>query len=419
MSWIDRLFRRPPKYSGYAPTLSGFAPAFPQFGTNIYASDVVQQALACIVDEMKKLNPTHVRIIGNDPTPVRGNVQDVLDNPNEFMTKSEFIEKTTWLLLLNYNAFIIPVYRTWVDENTGAERRIYEALYPIKPEEVDFIQDPTGELFCRFRFWNGFETTLAYKDVIHWRKNYSLNQYMGGNELGQPDHGPILETLQLNHDLLKGVAKAMHASYAINGVVKYNTVIDKGKTEAALAEMEEKLRKSESGFLPLDLKADFTPLQRSSSVVDPATLAFIDSKILRTWGVPLSILEGDFTKEQYEAFYQKTLEPLIVSLSQAMTKKIFTSREKSFGNKIELYPKDLIFMTVSQTLEMINILSPTGGLFENEKRVALGLRPLPELEGQRLMSLNWIDASKADQYQIGEVNVDVVDEAKQETITEV
>ena len=419
MSWIDRLFRRPPKYSGYAPTLSGFAPAFPQFGTNIYASDVVQQALACIVDEMKKLNPTHVRIIGNDPTPVRGNVQDVLDNPNEFMTKSEFIEKTTWLLLLNYNAFIIPVYRTWVDENTGAERRIYEALYPIKPEEVDFIQDPTGELFCRFRFWNGFETTLAYKDVIHWRKNYSLNQYMGGNELGQPDHGPILETLQLNHDLLKGVAKAMHASYAINGVVKYNTVIDKGKTEAALAEMEEKLRKSESGFLPLDLKADFTPLQRSSSVVDPATLAFIDSKILRNWGVPLSILEGDFTKEQYEAFYQKTLEPLIVSLSQAMTKKIFTSREKSFGNKIELYPKDLIFMTVSQTLEMINILSPTGGLFENEKRVALGLRPLPELEGQRLMSLNWIDASKADQYQIGEVNVDVVDEAKQETITEV
>lgn len=419
MSWIDKLFRRPPKNSGYAPTLSGFAPVFPQFGNNIYASDVVQQALACIVEEIKKLNPTHIRMEGNDPTPVRGNVQDVLDNPNEFMTKAEFLEKTTWLLLLNYNAFIIPVYKTWVDPTTGAERRRYEALYPIKPEEVDFIQDAAGELFCRFRFWNGFETTLAYSDVIHWRKNYSLNQYMGGNELGQPDHGPILETLQLNNDLLKGVAKAMRASYAINGVVKYNTVLDKGKTEAALAEMEEKLRKSESGFLPLDLKADFTPLQRSSSVVDPSTLTFIDSKILRNWGVPLAILEGDFTKEQYEAFYQKTLEPLIVSLSQAMTKKIFTPREKSFGNKIELYPKDLIFMTVSQTLEMINILSPTGGLFENEKRVALGLRPLPELEGKRLMSLNWIDASNADEYQIGTVNVDVVDEAKEETITEV
>ena len=73
-------------------------------------------------------------------------------------------------------------------------------------------------------------------------------------------------------------------------------------------------------------------------------------------------------------------------------------------------------MTVQQTLEMINILSPTGALFENEKRVALGLRPLPELEGKRLMSLNWVDADKANQYQMGKINVDVVDENKEEEV---
>lgn len=101
-----------------------------------------------------------------------------------------------------------------------------------------------------------------------------------------------------------------------------------------------------------------------------------------------------------------------MAISQAFTKKVFTSREKAFGNKIELYPKDLIFMTMSQTLEMIRELSPTGALFENEKRVALGLRPLPELEGKRYMSLNWIDANNANKYQVGEdanVNVDIID----------
>ena len=63
------------------------------------------------------------------------------------------------------------------------------------------------------------------------------------------------------------------------------------------------------------------------------------------------------------------------------------------------------------------MLSPTGALFENEKRVALGLQPLPELEGKRFMSLNWIDANNANQYQVGKnenVNVDIVDEEKQE-----
>lgn len=417
MSWIDRLFRRAPKDRKFAPTFDGYAPIFSQFGTDIYASDVVQQALKCIVDEMKKLNPTHVRYNGADPVPVKGSTfQDVLDNPNQLMTTSEFIEKLVYLLLMNYNAFIIPTYYTWVDENTGQERRYYEALYPINPTQVDFIEDESGRLFVTFMFWNGYTTTIPYDDVIHVRYNYSLNEYMGGNRFGQPDHQALLGTLELNHQLLQGIAKAMKASYAVNGVVKYNTLLDDGKTEAALKELEKKLRNSESGFLPLDLKAEFTPLQHTSALVDKPTLEFIDSKILRTWGVPLDILTGDYNKEQYEAFYQKTLEPLILAISQAFTKKMFTTRERAFGNRIELYPKELIFLSMSQTLEMINILAPTGGMFENEKRTALGLRPLPELEGKRFMSLNWIDANNADQYQVGNVNVDVIDENKTESV---
>ena len=411
---FDKLFHKEPKTSKFAPTLDGFVPIYTQFGTNIYASDVVQQALKCIVDEMKKLNPTHVRYKGSDPVPIKSTLQDVLENPNPLMTTSEFLEKISWLLLMNYNAFVIPTFYTWKDEKTGEERRYYEALYPINPTQVDFIEDAGGRLFVKFLFWNGFDTTVPYDDVIHIRYNYSVNQYMGGNELGQPDHQALLKTLQLNEQLLQGVAKAMNASYAVNGVVKYNTYLDDSKVQAQLAELEKKLANSQSGFLPLDLKAEFTPLERKTQIVNEQTLKFIDEKILRNFGVPLSMLTGDFTKEQYEAFYQKTLEPLVVAISQAFTKKVFTSREKAFGNRVELYPKELIFMTVTQTLEMINILSPTGGLFENEKRVALGLKPLPELEGKRYMSLNWIDAADASQYQTGkDVNVDVVDEEKE------
>lgn len=414
MSWLTNLISKVFKNWRYAPTLSGWAPVYSQYGTNIYSSDVVQQALKCIVDEMKKLNPTHIRMNGNDPVPVKGDMQDILENPNPLMTTSEFLEKTIWLLLLNYNAFIIPTFYRWRDKN-GVEHRKYEALYPIKPVQVDFIQDASGTLYCRFIFGNGEESTIPYENVIHLKYNYSVNEFMGGNEFGQPDHDALRSTLELNAELLKGVAKAMKASYAVNGVVKYNTLIDDGKTEAALAKLEQKLQNSESGFLPLDLKAEFTPLEHKSAIVDGTTLKFIDEKILRNWGVPLAILTGDYTKEQYEAFYQKTLEPLALSISQAFTKKLFTDRERSFGNRIELYPKDLIFMTVGQTLEMINILAPTGALFENEKRAALGLRPLPELEGKRYMSLNWIDANSANEYQIGRENIDVIDEDENTT----
>ena len=419
MGLFDKLFKRSPKQVKFAPSLDGWSPIFGMFGDNIYCSDVVQQAVKCIVDEMKKLNPLHIRYIGNDPSPVRDStVQSVLNNPNPLMTTSEFLEKTMWLLMLNYNAFIIPTYYVWTDEKTGQERRYYEALYPIKPSQVDFIEDATGRLYVKFWFWNGDQTTLPYDDVIHLKVNYSVNDYMGGNEAGQPDHEALLKTLELNKTLLDGVAKAMKASYAVNGVFKYNTVMDDGRMEAALADFEKKLQNNQSGFLPIDLKADFTPLEHKSELVDEPTLKFIDEKILRNWGVPLDILTGDYSKETYESFYQKTLEPLIKSLSEAFTKKLFTQREKAYGNRVEFFPKDLIFMSINQKIEMVNLLAPTGAVFENEKRAIFGLMPLPELEGKRYMSLNWIDANNADQYQVGKINVDVVDENKQESITE-
>ncbi len=415
MGWLDKLFRKSPKDTKFAQTMDGFLPIYTQFGTNIYASDVVQQALKCIVDEMKKLKPTHIRYNGNDPVPVIGNVQDVLNSPNQLMTTNEFIEKIVWQLLMNYNAFVIPTYYTWVDKKTGVERRYYDSLYPINPTQVDFIEDASGRLFVKFWFWNGYTTTVPYDDVMHIRYNYSINQYMGGNEMGQPDHTALLGTLDLNNTLLQGIAKAMNSSYAVNGIVKYNTMLDDGSTEANVRELEKKLRNSESGLLPLDLKAEFTPLPRDIKLVDEATLKFIDEKILRNWGIPLDILTGDYTKEQYEAFYQKTLEPIITAMSQAFTKKMFTSREKAFGNQIKFYPKDLIFMTTSQKLELVNMLAPTGAMFENEKRTMFGLVPLPELEGKRYMSLNWVDAEMANQYQLGKVGnvkMEVIDKTE-------
>ena len=416
MSWLSNLFKKGPKNVTFAPGMNGFAPIFTQFGTDVYASDVVQQCIKCIVDELKKLNPLHIRQKGNDPKPVSGNIQDILDCPNSVMTTSELIEKTMWMLLLNYNAFIIPTFVSWLDDE-GEEHRRYEALYPINPIQVDFIEEvPTGRLFVKFMFRDGTTTTYPYSDVIHLKYNYSINPYMGGNEMGQPDHRGLQQTLELNKKLLDGVAKAMNASYSVNAVMKYNTLMDEKKMAVAIQEMEERMNNGESGILPIDLKSDFIPIPKSIELVDKDTLEFVDSKILRNWGVPLPILTGDYTVEQYNSFYQKCLEPIIISFSQALTKKMFTRREISFGNKIKLYPRDLIFLSPEQTLEMIKEFSPTGTIFENEKRSFMGLMPLPELEGKRYMSLNWIDAQNAAQYQVGkpdEVNLDIVDKTEE------
>ncbi len=385
----------------YAGALNGSSPIFSQFGDDIFASDVVQQAVNCIVSELKKLRVEHIKKIGNDIVPANSSLQTVLNNPNPLMTMSDFIEIIYWQLAINYNSFIIPIYYEWEDKGSGSIRRKYEGLYPIQPAQVDFIEDASKTLFVKFRFANGEEYIIKHSDVIHLKTHYSVNQYMGGGENGQPDNTALIKMLNINHQLLQGVGAAMKASYAVNGVVKYKSLMDGGKTEAALKELESKLKKSESGFLALDWGSEYIPIKKELKLVDADTLKFIDEKILRHFGVPLPILTGDFTKEQYEAFYQKTIEPLVISFSQEFTKVLFTKGEKATGNRIEFYPEDLIFMSIDQRIQMIKELSPTGALFENEKRVAFGLRPVKELEGKRYMSLNWIDANRANEYQVG------------------
>lgn len=402
MSWFSGIFKKKvSKKMNYAAMLSGYTPIFSQFGDDIYASDVVMQAVSCIVDEMKKLTPVHVRYDGDDPVPINDDIQWVLDNPNPLMTKSDLIEKTMWMLIRHYNAFIIPVYDVWVDEK-GNERRKYRALYPVQPQNVTFIEDAGGDLYIKMDFANNYSTTLPYADIIHLKWRYSSNEFMGGDETGNPNHRSLLKTLEINNDLLNGVGKAMKSSFAVNGVIKYQTLMDDGQTEAAIKELEQKLRSGESGFLPLDLKADFIPLNRNVQLVDPDTLKFIDEKILRTWGVSLPILTGDYTKEQYEAFYQKVIEPFICTWTDAFTRALFTDRRRQIGNKVVFYPKKLIFMSTDQTIEMSRILGDRGSLYENEMRTFFGLRPLPELVGVRMQSLNYVNVEIAGQYQVGQ-----------------
>ena len=291
----------------------------------------------------------------------------------------------------NYNSFVYI-------ERDGSGK--ITALYPVSPTQVTFLEQ-RGELYVEMLFKNGYQYTLPYASFIHIRTHYGVNDLMGGDQFGQPDNKALLDTLELNKTLLDGVRKSLKSSFAINAIVKYNTMLDDGKIEAEIRDFEQKLQNSQSGILGVDNKAEVTQFERKLALVDEPTLKFIDEKILRHFGVPLEILRGDYTVEQYQAFYQKTLEPLIISYSEAFTKRLFTARERGYDNEVIFYPKELIFMSTQQTLEMVNLLGQSGALFENEKRVAFGLEPLAELRGVRKMSLNYVDVQIANAYQMG------------------
>ncbi len=387
-------FFRPKKQRyKYAQMLNGRMPIFSQFGTDIYASDVVQQACFCIVQEIKKLTPRHVRRAGTDVEPVPGRLQSVLDAPNAIMTTADMLERIAWAYLLKYNAWIIPVW-----DKAGK----IEALWPVNPARVTFIEDAAGRLGVTMEFQDGTETTMLYSDVIHLKNHYFANDYMGGDITGRPDDSAILETLELNHTLTQGVAKGLKSSYAVNGVVKYNTMLDDGTMQANIDALAERLQNNESGLMGMDIKGEFIPIKKEIKLVDKDTLQFIDEKILRHFGVSIPIITGDYTPEQLAAFYQKTIEPFVVTITQAFTKGIFSRQEIGHNNAVEFYPEELIFMSTAQKLELVRVLGDAGAMFDNEKRRIFGMQPLPELVGVRTQSLNYVNSNIAANYQLKE-----------------
>ena len=389
----------------YADVVNGRTPIYSSFGRDIYASDVVTQAMACVTDEIRKLAPAHVIQQGMDIIPVgAGDVrQRLLNRPNNYMTTGDFLGRIMYKYFSACNAWVVPTYRL-----DSAGRKIHTGLYPIDPAQVTFLEDARGELFVKLEFTGQPEPwTLPYSDIIHLRRNYGADEYMGGGPGGQPDDRALLQTLEINYQMLQGISRTMKSSQNITGVVKYGSIIGRDQTKQAMSEWEEKLNNNKSGIVVMDMQSQYIPVTRDLKMVDAATLKFIDEKILRNFGVSLPILTGDYTKEQYEAFYQKAIEPIIVQLSQEFTRVLFSETEsESYGHKIQFFAKELIFMSTEQKINMINLLAPTGAMFENEKRAAFGMHPLPELAGKRYQSLNWIDANKAGEYQTGKENQD-------------
>ena len=289
------------------------------------------------------------------------------------MTTSEFLEKITILLELNKNVYIYPEYYL-----TKGGYRYYTALYPLKPERVEYLTDEgTKKLYIHFYFNGGKEITLPQSDIIHWRKDYGVSDYFGGSLTASKDTKGLLKMLETYDTITQSIAEAAKCSLSINGIIKVSSFLNQEELLNERAKFENALRAGDSGIAVLDMKSEYIDVNRNIKLIDKDTLNFFYEAILRNNGVSLAILSGDYNTEQKAAFYEHALEADIISLGQAMSKVLFSDRESSFGNEVILYPARINFMSMSEKIDYLNVAGPAGALNINEMREFVGLPPIP------------------------------------------
>lgn len=88
----------------------------------------------------------------------------------------------------------------------------------------------------------------------------------------------------------------------------------------------------------MDLKSEYVPISLNPKLVDKDTLNFIQSKILES----LPVFSNSYNENEFNAFYETTIEPLAIQLSEAFSLGLLTDNELKNGTEIIFYVVDYI-----------------------------------------------------------------------------
>ncbi len=369
---------------------------FTDFGDNINASDVVKICIDRIATHAAKLKPRYVKTQDDQTVQERkGNLAFLFKfQPNPLMTPFDFIYRVVTLLYLNNNAFVYPVY--------DYETYELKELWPLKPNSVEALRDESGALFLRFYFSDKKAFTLPYESLIHLRRFYGTNDIFGGSG-AISDHSALLQTIKINDSVLQGLDNAIKTSFQIKGLLKINGILSEKDKTAQKKEFDEALKEATkdggSSIVPVDLKSDYVPLNTDPKLVDSTTLSFLQKKIISYFGVSEAIYDNKYDENEYNAFYESVIEGIAIALSETFSKALLTRSQLENGEQIIFYSERLQYASWNTKVQAIEKLMGLGILSLNESRALLGFEPI-EGGNRRLQSLNYVDADKANEYQL-------------------
>lgn len=388
MSFLDRLFKKS-RVQTTTELVNEPVYGFSSYGGDAYSNDIFREAVDAIARNAGKLKGSHVVTYGDQKHEVGdAKLNRLLQiRPNKYMSAYDLLYKLTTRLFLYNNSF------AYLDRD---ERGSLRAIYPITATHVDIMSDATGSLFCGFMLRDGREVTLPYADIIHLRRFYNESEVLGD------DNSAIASGIELAQTQNDGVASAIRAGASIRGILSFTQIMSPSK----LKEEKEAFVKdylelgNEGGVIATDQKMSYTPIDHKPVLLDADQAKEIKTKIYNYLGLTESIVNSSYTEDEYAAFYESTLEPIAIALSQEFTAKVFNDREQAYGNSILFESGRLQFTSNKTKVSLIAQLAPYGLLTINQ---ALEILNLPSVSDgdKRLQALNMIDQSIATEYQLG------------------
>lgn len=367
MSLFDKIFR-PNKAKesqkalseavGYFSALTAYAPVFTSWGGAIYESEIVRAAIDARARHISKLK---VEVFGTANLPLQTKLRQGL---NQFQTNSQFLYRLSTILDVNNTAFVVPVFD---------ERMIITGYYPVLPLNCEILEYK-GEPWLRYRFASGQFAAVEFKKCAVLTKHQYDRDFFGSSNMA------LDETMKLIHIQNQGIEEAVKNTSTFRFMAQLaNFAKPEDLAKERLRFTRENLSaESESGGFLLfpNTYKDIRQIDVKPYTVDADQMKQIQQNVYNYFGVNEEVLQNKAYGDAWSAFYEGAIEPFAVQFSEAMTKAIFSERERAQGSFLMATANRLQYLSNQDKLNVSAQMADRGIMSINEIREIWNLPPV-------------------------------------------
>ena len=369
MGLFEKIFGRdtaPPRREETTfKLLSGYKPVFRTWGGELYEEELVRAAI-----DANARNTAKLRII------IQGEAKPKLQTqlrkkPNSFMTWYQFLYRLRTIWEMQNTAIIVPVINETGDT---------VGIFPVYYTHVEVVAY-RGEPWLRMKFHNGDVAAVELAKVGIMTKFQYRNDLFG--ESNKALH-PTMELIDIqNQGIREGVKTA--ASYQFMATLS-NFANDEDIAKERKRFTEQNLQaKDASGVLlwPNTYK-DIKQIESKPFVVDADQMKLIRTNVFDYFGTNEDVLQNKAYGDAWAAFYEGSIEPFAIQLSEVLTNMLFTPAEQGHGALLMATANRLQYMTNKDKAEVTATFADRGMATIDELREIWNMAPLPNGLGETI-----------------------------------
>ena len=165
------------------------------------------------------------------------------------------------------------------------------------------------------------------------------------------------------------------------------------QAEERRKQIEQQLKDSKYGIAYTDGTEHITQLNRSVENNLLEQVKYLETKLYGQMGVSENVLNGTANEEEMLNYYNRTLEPILSSITDNMTRTFLTKTARTQGQRVKFFRDPFRLIESSTLAELADKFTRNEIMSSNEFRSVIGLHKSDDPKADQLINSNLNQAS--------------------------